>query len=788
VYKTILSKNKPLINSQDKLGRLSILISSLIVISLYWRWMFPGAITWGDWWFYGDGSLSDMAGSMWGSGLGGYQIIGASLQPLISLTGFLYRAFHWSYPVIERVVCFLPLILFFIFSPWYLAATLGCNRFAIAAAILVFNLNTIMVLNTAVTTLSLAAAFGPFVLAVFIKLLDKPEIKNAFLFGLLASLQMIYDIRIAYIYFLFCGLYLAYLILLEPAKYILRLPKVLLILLLSVFIIALLHSFWIIPLFFAKFEAGGASLLPQGYDSSGWVKTLSYWSLLHVFGIQSPWWGRAGIINPVNPQFLFMPIMVFSVFLLPIGKKIRGLLFFGFSALIFIFLAKGSKPPFGEIYILLFKYFPGFSMFREPGKWWSPAVLCYSIIIAYGVDHLTSKGYLLDKLTWLKNRTQLIRISGRIILSVVLISLFFLVFPVNPVSILKYSAMFTPYKVPDDSKQIEDFLHNQKGSFRTLWLPLPYRFGYSSFYHPAVGSIDLGSGILSGFRSGDSRFPMYNLSYLNNQNIAEVLSLFSIKYIIVPFVDQDSPAEIYYWYELPRDYYEKLAEGLPYASEIKINNKYSIFELKDPLPTFYASRQCQLFLGNNLNFLPVVAESNFFDNNYPIVAFDQKMPSADIFKSAKRIILQDYVLEDISIELSAQMKVILTRENLSKGLEIDILKPAIFELWTDYDFQEVKDKELNLIFDKNTYLPVNCVFNNRKYHKLGEVSLSSGKHSISLENLPGKGEDNNPGSICIMVADKVIKNNVYQSIISEVKRTNPEIIRYFKKSGRITLD
>jgi len=530
-------------------------------------------------------------------------------------------------------------------------------------------------------------------------------------------------------------------------------------------------------------------LLPAGYDSSGWVKTLSYWSLLHVFGMQSPWWGRIGIINPVNPQFLFMPIMIFSVFLLPIGKKIRGLLFFGFSALIFTFLAKGSKPPFGEIYIFLFKNLPGFSMFREPGKWWSSAVLCYSIIIAYGVDYLTSNGYLADKLAGLRNRFRFNRISGGIILSTALTALFFLVFPVNPVSLLKYSAMFTPYKIPEDSKKIEDFLHNQKDSFRTLWLPIPYRFGYSSFYHPAIGGIDLGRGVLSEFRSGDRRFPMYDLSYLNNQNISKVLSLFSIKYIIVPFVSQDFPTEIYYWYELPRDYYKKLVESLPYASEVKVNDNYSVFELKDPLPTFYASKECQLFLSNSSSLLPAIAESDFFDNNYPIVAFDQKMLAFDIFKSAKKIILQDYALEDISIEFSAQLKVTFTKKNLNKGLEINISKPTVFELWTDYDFQGMaKDKELKIVVDKNIFLPVNYDFNNKKYHKLGETSLTPGRHSVSLNKLPDKRGNNISGPMRVIVVDKSRRISAYQSIISDVSKTNKEVIRYLRESSKITLD
>ena len=66
----------------------------------------------------------------------------------------------------------------------------------------------------------------------------------------------------------------------------------------------------------------------------------------------------------------------------------RKIVFFAFLGLTGSFLAKGMNGPFGEAYAFLFKYFPGFVMFRDPTKWYLLVILSYSILIPFVLSQI----------------------------------------------------------------------------------------------------------------------------------------------------------------------------------------------------------------------------------------------------------------------------------------------------------------------------------------------------------------------------------------------------------------
>lgn len=609
------NKSKRQNNSSKPQGSFEIIFlifSIFVVISLYWRWVLPGAITWGDWWYYTKSALSDFVPVLWNNtgSLGEYQMASGPILSLVTLQGLLSRILHCDFSIVERITVFYPLVLYLIFSPWYLAHTLGFRRLGIATTIIVFSLNSYVFHIVGVTTFALAIALGPFVMATFIQTVQRPRAREGLLLALAVGLQIIYEVRISYVTFCFCALYLLYFMVTSlPRNWqiLLRLGRTLF---LATLVVLLIHSYWLIPLLSSYLGSGmQVSLLPTGYGDPHWVRALSYWNLLHVLGLQVPWWGAPGKINPPNPQFLLLPILAFSVFLFSIHKRKQILLFFGLTALIFSFLAKGSKPPFGEVYIWLFLHFPGFSMFREPGKWWFPVVISYAILFAFLVERVGNQKFLERIGSWLKEKIHLPSPLIKIGMGIVVIGAFFLIFPVQPISVHRYihhryenpeiafqsGKTYIPRPVPQEYLSLEDFLHKQPNFFRTLWFPARYRFGYFSSQHPGLSGVDL-SGRLSSFCSGNPRERAYKFTYISHPSILLPLRLFSIKYIIVPDAPQDDYGD-YYWYGLSPKYYYQAIEENSNFSPIPFEGDIRLYEVADFFPHFYATttsvRECQ---------------------------------------------------------------------------------------------------------------------------------------------------------------------------------------------------
>lgn len=85
----------------------------------------------------------------------------------------------------------------------------------------------------------------------------------------------------------------------------------------------------------------------------------------------------------------FLPTVLLMVGLLLSRKKSKIVPFYTFFILIFLFLAKGSHPPFRFIYEWMLRYFPGFSMFRTPAdKFGLFVLLGYSFLIGVAVKEL----------------------------------------------------------------------------------------------------------------------------------------------------------------------------------------------------------------------------------------------------------------------------------------------------------------------------------------------------------------------------------------------------------------
>lgn len=94
----------------------------------------------------------------------------------------------------------------------------------------------------------------------------------------------------------------------------------------------------------------------------------------------------------MKPEFLLLPVL--SYFSLLIVTKVerlkekKSILFLSLIGILGAFLAKGANEPFGGLYFLAFDFIPGFSLFRDPTKWYVLIAISYSMLIPFGISEV----------------------------------------------------------------------------------------------------------------------------------------------------------------------------------------------------------------------------------------------------------------------------------------------------------------------------------------------------------------------------------------------------------------
>ncbi len=156
----------------------------------------------------------------------------------------------------------------------------------------------------------------------------------------------------------------------------------------------LLNLFWIIPYVIFFSDSSPYTTTLASVDVTHHLKWSSEYSNLgYLFRLLGKWgWlkgSQGSFYYPYHPVYenqlfiftLFIPIIL--ILWSTLNKVIkREHIFFFLLLLTGLFLAKGTNPPLGEIYLFLFKTFPGFWVFRESFPRFMPmVVLSYSVLL-----------------------------------------------------------------------------------------------------------------------------------------------------------------------------------------------------------------------------------------------------------------------------------------------------------------------------------------------------------------------------------------------------------------------
>ena len=471
-------------------------------------------------------------------GLGGYALPfqGAFFYNL--LLGLLERFFDFN--LIERIIWFWPFLILTIFSSWCLAKTFFPKDKIIhffAPFIYLFNPYILMVAGGGQMGIVMAYAIAPLLFSLFILNIKKISLKYSLLSGLALGLSISFDPRISFLTIGTVGLYWVF-----SLKYQVSSIKYLASLTVPIAIAVLLHFYWLLPLALVRRPS-----LPPGYGEPGWVEFLSFADFSNSLSLLHPNWPENifGKTYFMRPEFLILPLIAFSslLFLKNPKSKIQNsnsfltILFFAFLSLLGAFLAKGSKPPFGEVYLWLFKYFPGMNLFRDPTKFYLLVALSYSMLIPFSLEQISRQPKKVSSIKYL-------------VLSIFILYWLFLI---RPAWLGQLSGTFKAREVPVEYIVLKDFINSQAEFFRTFWIPKKQRFGFFSHNHPAIESPELLS--------------------------KEELAVRGAKYVIIPF---DSEGEIFLR-ERKYDHQQRLAleeelDKVSWLKKIDEADKIAVYE------------------------------------------------------------------------------------------------------------------------------------------------------------------------------------------------------------------
>ena len=444
--------------------------------------------------------------------------------------------------IVQKLVFFFPFLALAFLSSLFLFKTLFPEKDKVRFLVpLIFGLNTyiLMVVGGGQMGIGLAYALAPLVLVGFIRSSQTLRIKSQIVAGLLLSLQVFFDLRLALltvgIAFLYCLFHLG------P-----NLKKYLKVFVLPFFIVLGVHFYWLLPMLLVRRAA-----LPTGYGEAGWVEFLSFANFSDSFSLLHPNWPENifGKIYFMRPEFLVIPLLAFAslLFMSKLGRQTKkNLLFLALLGLIGTFLAKGSRPPWGSLYLRLFSDFPGMSAFRDPTKFYLLTAIAYSLLIPFTLGEMINK---------IKKKTAV----KYLILGAFLV---YWLFTIRPAYLGQLGGLFQIKDVPQEYQELKDFIVGQPDFFRTLWLPKRHFFAFYDNNHPAIESPELFS--------------------------AEELAVMGVKYVIIPYdTEGDIFVEDRKYDPEKRLALEKELDQLPWLKKVKLADKIAVYETPESQDHFF---------------------------------------------------------------------------------------------------------------------------------------------------------------------------------------------------------
>ncbi len=596
----------------------------------YYRWFRPGIITWGDWWYVYDEFLLDWwKPSLWSSQdqFGrSYLDFGAVLWiPFYWAAAALVKFLSWDFGVTARLFWYGAFPVFGMFSISFFCRMVFPGKQLLGFTTAVFFLvNTYVCLLASGGHISVVVGYSliPLVLGLYIKGAVSADDRMRVLAGLALTLQICYELRVAWLTILVILMWTVFHWKTACWKSWLRTFFLL------VTIPTLLNMWWILP-----FRSGSPTLLPSGYMVAHALRAASFSRLEHGLAMFHPQWYEnvLGKVNPVPWRFFLVPLMALGA--LVMKPRDRAVRFFGGLALLSIFFVKGANPPLGAVNFWVFEHVPGFSMYRDPSKFFVPLALSYAVLAGVFVQAL-----------WEKYRERVRECLAAAGAAAVLIWL------MSPLFTGEVGGTLDVKRVPGEYMQLKDFLSSQEQFFRTLWVPVKQRFGYYSLRHPRIDAVQAMQRDLKPFAGGSS-----NPVHLLRHPLAPfLLDSAGVKYVVVPY---DSEDDIYKDYK-PKEYYLEALDRIPWLRKADTVARIGLYETGSSRPHLYAVGSAVAVVGD-ADAAGKLAETGYLDDDVLFLFTDWLPPEQRRLllrnpRHVDELVFADTDWRDLAVDISGK--------------------------------------------------------------------------------------------------------------------------------------
>lgn len=505
-----------------------ILLVIIFVGIVYRFWMRGGDIIGGDWPYLFPEMVRNQSyiPSSWQSGYGG-GLGGISPAYFLSTYKFLFTRIA----VFTGIPWTIIYRLFWFFLPVILSSTGGwlllsvVNPFsrvwarALAAVIIVTNTYVLMVTGGGQMGVFFAVSLCPWVLIAFFRFLRATNdssitflsrLKETVLLGAALGVQVSLDPRFAYLSIISMGVMYWF----EDSALSLLWRRVQFGLLAGG-VSVLLNSYWILPILILKEHT--LDMLGSAYTTVEALRFFSFADFSHAIAALHPNWPENifGKTYFLQPEFLILPLLSFMSLLFVTRSnrehhESRWVWSFAALGLVGIFLAKGANAPFGSVYIWLFEHVPGFVMFRDPTKFYVLIIISYAVLIPLTLNVISvAVNKHIRKASW--------------IIPVIFIS--YWIWLIRPVLSGSLGGTFAQREIPAQYIELQAFLQQEQGFYRTLWIPRQSRFTFTS-----SNQVSIEAGPLLGATDAATLS-----TALRAEDIQKQIAQLGIRYVIVPY-------------------------------------------------------------------------------------------------------------------------------------------------------------------------------------------------------------------------------------------------------------
>ena len=437
-------------------------------------------------------------------------------------------------------------------------------------------------------------------------------------------------------------------------------------------VLFLLNMYWILPAIMSK----GVSL-PAGYDSPSGVYNLSFSTITHGLYLQQPHWYINSFGRISEPQFYFAVIPLF-VYMSVMSHKRKQLLYILTLSVIGIFLSKGSQPPLGEVYVWLFKYVPGFNLFRDPSKFYILIAFSYSILAGLSSKLISKKSYLPS-----------------------LIFIIYLLMLMGPVLKGKMTGTFSNTPNEKHYWTIADIFKDQNYFFRSFWIPVKTPLGYVSSQNPSTDAIWIAKKRPFGIGTVGT-YEQFN--YLREAPfMGELFAMAGIKYLYYPYPDtrretlkQDN---IDYYY----NFLDQLT-NLPWIEKRISDPPIAVLQTKKTQDHIFLSDNSFYVVGSDRIYWDLMEIPDFDLSNNALVFAEEKAGMINDIDPNSKVILYEKSDTDLLMSMVNENEFYFPAKDLGREPSDNVSglwKRETSDLIWWRDFLQSKYEIDNLDFDYN---------------------------------------------------------------------------------------